>query len=71
MQTITDKPNKEAQLNELRRELKMRQTVYPKWSRQGRIDKETAEFRIRCLIEVIADFEQRHAPAAQQGSLGI
>ena len=71
MQPITDKPNREAQLSELRRELKMRQTVYPKWVRQGRIEKDTAQHRVDCLIEIIADFEQRHAPAAKQGSLGI
>lgn len=66
-----DKPNRAAQLAELERELRMRQTVYPKWKNQGRIEKETADFRIACLIEVIEDFKARHSPAAQQGSLGI
>jgi len=67
----TDKPNRQAQLSELERELKMRQRVYPNWIKQGRLDRDTANFRIACLIEVIEDFKARHAPAAQQGSLGI
>jgi len=66
-----DKPNRAAQLAELERELKMRQRVYPNWTKQGRLDRETAAHRVACLIEVIEDFKARHSPAAQQGSLGI
>lgn len=66
-----EKPNKAAQLAELKRELQMRQRVYPRWVREGRLSKDQMDFRVACLIEVIADFEARHAPAAQQGSLGL
>lgn len=66
-----DKPSKLAQLEELRRELKMRRAVYPKFIARGQLTREQSEFRIACLIEVIADFEARHAPASQQGTLGI
>ena len=66
-----DGPNKEAQLQELERELKMRQRVYPRWIREGRLDADVSEHRIKCLIAVIDDFKERHAPGAKQGSLGI
>lgn len=66
-----DKPNRKAQLEELERELKMRQRVYPRWVREGRMTKEQMDHRVTCLIEVIADFEERHSPRQTQGSLGI
>jgi hypothetical protein len=66
-----EKPNKAAQLAELKRELQMRQKVYPRWVREGRLSKDQMDFRVACLIEVIEDFEARHAPASQQGSLGL
>lgn len=66
-----EKPNKAAQLAELKRELQMRQKVYPGWVRQGRMTKEQKDHRVACLIAVIEDFEARHAPASQQGSLGL
>jgi len=68
---MIDVPNRKAQLEELRRELKMRQRVYPKWVREGRMTQEQMEHRVACLTLVIEDFEARHAPASQQGSLGI
>lgn len=68
---LSDKPNRKAQLEELRRELRMRQGVYPKWVKAGRMTEEKMRHRVACLIEVIADFEARHAPGSQQGSLGI
>lgn len=68
---MSDMPNKKAQLEELKRELKMRQAVYHKWVRAGRLTQEVATHRITCLILVIEDFEARHAPASQQGTLGI
>lgn len=66
-----EKPNKAAQLAELKRELQMRQRVYPGWVKQGRMTQEQKDHRVACLIAVIEDFEARHAPAAQQGSLGL
>lgn len=68
---MKEKPSKAAQLDELKRELKMRQRVYPRWVREGRMTQEQLDHRVTCLIEVIEDFEARHAPGSQQGSLGI
>lgn len=68
---MIDKPNKQAQLQELERELRTRQKAYPTWISRGTITKEQASHRVACLIEVIEDFKARHAPASQQGSLGI
>lgn len=66
-----DLPNKRAQLEELERELKMRERVYPGWVRQGRMTKEQMDHRMTCLRLVIHDFEERHNPRQTQGSLGI
>ena len=66
-----DKPNRKAQLEELERELKLRQRVYPKWVRSGQMTADQMNHRVACLIEVIEDFRARHAPAAQQGSLRL
>lgn len=68
---MQEKPNREAQLKELERELKMRWQVYPKWVRSGRMTEEQKAHRIACLTEVIQDFKARHNPGSQQGSLGI
>lgn len=59
------------QLSELKRELQARQSIYPSWIRKGRISKELATHRLNCLQAVIDDFEARHAPKSQQGSLGL
>ena len=68
---MIDKPNRKAQLEELERELKMRQRVYPKWVRDGRMTADQMNHRVACLIEVIADFRARHQPENTQGSLGL
>lgn len=62
---------KAQQLDELKRELRMRQSVYPKWVRAGKMKQEDMTHRVNCLLAVIDDFEARHAPASQQGSLGL
>lgn len=68
---MIDKPNMKAVITELRRELEMRQRLYPLWARQGRMTAEQKDHRVACLIEAIADLETRHAPAKAQGSLGL
>ena len=68
---MIDKPNRKAQLEELERELKMRQRVYPRWVRNGQMTAEQMNHRVACLIEVIDDFRARHQPGSQQGSLGL
>lgn len=60
-----------AVVEELRRELSMRQRLYPQWVRQGRMTAEQMRHRVNCLIEAIADLEARHQPTSQQGTLGI
>lgn len=66
-----DKPSMKAVVEELRRELSMRQRLYPQWVRQGRMTAEQMHHRVNCLIEAIADLEARHQPTSQQGTLGI
>lgn len=66
-----DKPSMKAVVEELRRELSMRQRLYPQWVRQGRMTAEQKDHRVNCLIEAIADLEARHQPTSQQGTLGI
>ena len=59
------------QLQELKRELKQREQVFPRWVSQGRLKQSDATHRLNCLRAVIDDFEQRHKPTAAQGSFGI
>lgn len=59
------------QLEELQRELKMRERVYPKWVAAGRLKKTDMEHRLNCFRAIVEDFEARHAPKSQQGSLGL
>lgn len=59
------------QLEELQRELKMREKVYPKWVTAGRLKKTEMDHRLNCFRAIIEDFEARHAPKSQQGSLGL
>lgn len=66
-----DTPNKKAQLEELERELKMRERTYPRWIRQGQIAKDVAEHRMTCLRLIIRDFEERHNPRGIQQGLGL
>lgn len=45
-------------LGELRRELGMRQSVYPKWIARGQIDAATAARRINLMAEAVAIVER-------------
>lgn len=67
----TGKPNMKAVVEELRRELGMRQRLYPQWVRQGRMTKEQMDHRVTCFILAIEDLETRHQPSSQQGTLGL
>lgn len=68
MQYGTDRKD---QLDELKRELKMRERVYPRWVASGQLKQRDMEHRLNCLRAVIEDFEARHQPTAKQGSFGI
>lgn len=48
----------DAMLQELRRELAMRQKVYPDWIKQGKLSIKRAEFRIQALQEAIEILEE-------------
>lgn len=71
MSTSNDKPSMKAVVEELRRELSMRQRLYPQWVRQGRMTAEQMRHRVNSLIVAIEDLEARHQPTSQQGTLGI
>ena len=53
-------PTKTEILKELRRELSMRNGVYPKWIKSGRHHPTDAAHRIACLAAVCSDFKQRN-----------
>jgi len=59
------------QIDELKRELKMRESVYPKWVEAGKMTDRISRHRLNCLRAVIEDFEERHKPTEAQGTLGI
>lgn len=63
--------DRKEQLDELKRELKMREAVYPRWVESGKMKQKDAMHRVNCLRAVIEDFEERHKPTAKQGSLGL
>lgn len=48
---------KEEMLAELRRELSMRESVYPKWIASGKLKQEVADHRIAALREAIKTVE--------------
>jgi hypothetical protein len=47
----------ELQLKELRRELKQRNKVYPRWVASKYLEKAVADYQIRALEEAIKTFE--------------
>lgn len=51
-------PTLEDQIAELKRELSMRETVYPKWIFDNRLKKETADLRIERLESAIVSLEE-------------
>lgn len=42
-----------------KRELKMRQSVYPRWIKVGKISNEKAEMEIRLIAEIVRDYEAK------------
>lgn len=47
----------DAQINECRRELAMRERVYPRWVEGGQINQDTADARIAIMKAIIATLE--------------
>jgi hypothetical protein len=58
--------NTDSVLDELRRELAMRQRVYPNWVRAGNLSQQTSDFRIQAIEQAIKLIE---AMQPQQGGL--
>lgn len=50
--------NMQLLIAEARRELKMRQDVYPQWIVNNRISAKTAAHRITCMIEIVETLEK-------------
>lgn len=46
-------------IGELRRELRTREKVYPRWVAEGRLPKDLADQRIGILKAILADYEQK------------
>jgi hypothetical protein len=47
-------------VKELRRELKMREGIYPKWIKSGRISYQDAHHRTEAIRAALTDFETRY-----------
>lgn len=54
---------------ELRRELSMREQFYPRWIAEGKLTRQTAEFRIACMKQAIELIEPLVKPGPTQMSL--
>lgn len=52
-------PTKHEIMAELRRELAMRNAIYPKWVKEGKLAPTVAAMRIAALNAALKDFEQR------------
>ena len=50
--------NMQLLIAEARRELKMREQLYPEWILQNRISAKTAAHRITCMIEIVETLEK-------------
>lgn len=61
MNVTTDKPaiSDDDKLRELKRELRMRRSAYPRWVASGSLSAETAERQIAIMEAVVDDYEQR------------
>lgn len=62
-------PTKKEILDELRREVAMREKVYPRWVQSGKIHPKIAANRIACLKAACSDFQQRHFGTQESLSL--
>jgi hypothetical protein len=56
----------EAQITEARRELRMREKVYPGWVRQGKISEDDALLRMAVMEEIIRTLERVRGPLPQR-----
>ena len=50
---MVDRPSIEAQIIEVRRELAIRENLYPNWIRQGKLKADEAVRRIEVMAEVL------------------
>lgn len=57
------------QLASARRELKMRQRVYPQWVATGRLRQDIADHEIACMAAIVTTLEGLAPPEPQQGAL--
>ena len=64
--TKLDPNSREGVLNELRRELAMRQRVYPRWVADGRLRQDDMDHRIACLKMAIAVVEAHMQPKQKE-----
>jgi len=46
------------QINEVKRELRVRQYVYKKWIKEGKMDEQTARFQINLMNDVLHTLEE-------------
>jgi hypothetical protein len=46
-----------------RRELAMRQRVYPKWVESGRMSQATADHEIACMKAIVEDYKEKAEPS--------
>lgn len=53
-------PTRAEILIELRREMKMRERVYPRWVAEGKMDQAAADHRIAAIKAACSDFEARY-----------
>lgn len=58
-----------AKLAELRRELRLRERLYPQWIEAGRMTRPVADRQTGIIREIIRDYEQRESNRRQHGDL--
>lgn len=56
-------------LKELRRELGMRRSCYPRWVKEGKLSQATADHRIEVIEWAIGVIEEGRPPEPEQQSL--
>ena len=54
----TDEITVEQKVDELRREIKTRRRVYPRWVAQGKLKPDVADLRIKILVAMVRDYEK-------------
>ena len=51
------------QIREVRREIEMRERVYPNWVRKGTLDQDTARYRVAVMRSVLSTLEKEQRDA--------